>query len=222
MDGGVLFYHFELEQKDGCSASQAWKAILCQLVHICRTRKDVIDVLSILHTTDSTGQITASDDEVKQTLALLLSQLTDLIGLTLLFDGIDECTEPSEFLLQLHSLCLETSTKALLLGRSNIDIPAAFKRFKTFDLVQAHNSADIARYLTPRIQSLQSASFISPEPSLGKIVATLVDRSCGMFLWAALMIRYLQCKALTPRERREAIFSVEVLEGIDGLYCTIL
>ncbi len=41
-------------------------------------------------------------------------------------------------------------------------------------------------------------------------------------LWAYLMVRFLHCRALSPKERREAIFSNNLVEGINGIYTAIL
>ena len=179
----------------------------------------MIDIMSVLHSTESSGQLVASDEEVHQAILLLLSHLP---GTTLVFDGIDECSDSAAFLAKLQHLCFHTSTKALLFSRPSLDIPHTFSRFMTFDLTQRHNREDIHQYLVPEIQSLQEQSLIPAELPLAKVVATLVSRSLGMFLWASLMIRYLNCRALSPRERRDAIFAVDVVEGIEGLYNTIL
>jgi hypothetical protein len=217
--GCTMFYHFVSEIPDSCSPSNAWKAVLAQLVHRYQNRTDVADVLSLLHGTNSTGQIQASDDEIMQSLSLLLSQFS---GVTLVVDGIDECIDSAAFLIRLQDLCGKTCMKALLLGRPNIDLPRPFKKFTQLNLDQTYNRKDIAQYLRPEIESLQKESLISSELSLSKVVSTLVDRSHGMFLWASLMVRYLNCKALSPKERRDAIFHVDMIEGIEGLYCTIL
>ncbi|KUJ08084.1 uncharacterized protein LY89DRAFT_742378 [Mollisia scopiformis] len=72
------------------------------------------------------------------------------------------------------------------------------------------------------IAELQQDGLIGSHLELDNIVSTLSSRSQGMFLWARLMSCYLECKALSPDEREEAIFTVELVEGLESLYQKIL
>jgi hypothetical protein len=188
-------------------------------VHEHRNRADLIDTFSILIESRSSGQVTASDDEIYQALALLMSWSTDV---TLLFDGVDECINAGGFLTKLHELCTKSYTKVLLLGRPSTEIPRSFRHFTSFHLDQSQNMGDIALYLRPEIHELQQDGQLEMCLSLDEIVSILTSRSQGMFLWAWLMVRYLECKALSPSEREEAIFTVELVEGLENLYEKIL
>ncbi|KAK5655984.1 hypothetical protein OQA88_5122 [Cercophora sp. LCS_1] len=215
----VLFYHFVSEQPELCLASNAWRAILSQLIHGCRQQRDVIDALSVLYEESSMGQRTASEEEVMQCLLLLLPRFS---GIVLLFDGIDECNNSYSFLESMGSLCTETCTKSLLLGRPNIELPKDLRDLSYFDINHFHNYDDIVLYLTPEIQCLQAKSWIRADPPLKEVVSVLANKSAGMFLWAYLMTRYLSCRALSPKERHEAIFVSSLVEGMEGLYSAIL
>jgi hypothetical protein len=214
-----LYFYFLSERPDFSTPSHAWRAILAQFLQKYKDHADTVDALSILHDNNTSGQLHATDDEVYQSLLLLLAQANRV---TLLIDGIDECIDSDDFLSGLHDVCRKTSTKAVLLGRAGIRIPQSFIDFTLFNLNQTHNRDDITRYLRPEIESLQTDTLISPELPPEKIISTLVDRSQGMFLWASLMVRYLNCEALSPNERREAIFHLHVVQGIEGLYHRIL
>ena len=47
---------------------------------------------------------------------------------------------------------------------------------------------------------------------------SLTRRADGMFLWARLMITYLQIRALTPRHRLDLVMSTSLPEGLDAMY----
>jgi hypothetical protein len=215
----VLFYHFVSEQPELCLASNAWRAVFSQVIHGCRQQRDVVDAVSVLYEESSMGQRTASEDEVMQCLRLLLPRFS---GIVLLFDGVDECNSSYSFLESMRSLCVETCTKSLLFGRPNIELPRDLRNISHFDINHFHNYDNIILYLTPEIQCLRAKSWIRPDPPLEEIVATLAKKSAGMFLWAYLMTRYLSCRALSPKERHEAIFVSSLVEGMEGLYSAIL
>ncbi|KAK7427391.1 hypothetical protein QQZ08_006160 [Neonectria magnoliae] len=216
---GVLFYHFTAEWSDRRRPVHAFASILTQFIHRFRNQKDVIDLVSVLYDNNSNGQLTASSNQVMECLVILLTKLN---GMTIVIDGIDECFDDNAFLVSLHHLCTTARTKCLVLSRPSIDLPPSFTQFIPLRLDHTNNKEDISRYLTPEIQSLLEQSLISPEYGSKKIVTTLTRKSTGMFLWAYLTIQFLSCKALSLNDRRDAIFSVNTVEGIDGLYAAIL
>lgn len=193
--------------------------MLAQLVHLCRKRKDAIDALSVLYEDNSIGHLTASENQVMECLALILGPFNDVV---LLADGIDECTDGPGFLSLLKTLHTETNVKTLLLGRPSIDISDSLPSYTSFDLDITKNRDDISRYLTPRIERLRNRKLLPMEYEVQQIVEKLTDKSTGMFLWASLMIKYLNCNALSLNDRREAIFDSNTVEGIEGIYSAIL
>ncbi|KAK7416638.1 hypothetical protein QQX98_005109 [Neonectria punicea] len=216
---GVLFYHFTAEWSNRRRPIHAFASLLTQFIHRFRNQKDVIDLVSVLYDNNSNGQLTASSNQVMECLVILLANLN---GMTVVIDGIDECVDDNAFLTSLHHLCTTARTKCLVLSRPSIDLPPSFTQFISFRLDHTNNREDISRYLTPGIQSLLEQSLISPEYGSKKIVTTLTMKSAGMFLWAYLTIQFLNCKALSLNDRRDAIFSANTVEGIDGLYAAIL
>ena len=54
------------------------------------------------------------------------------------------------------------------------------------------------------------------------ICAKVAARSSGMFLWAKLLVNYLNSPALSPNDRFKVLAGVQHLEGIDNLYQSIL
>ncbi|KAF2645315.1 hypothetical protein P280DRAFT_531385 [Massarina eburnea CBS 473.64] len=181
-------------------------------------QRDVIDRVAVLIDSESSGQAIASDDEVLASLSLLLQSITDSV---LVFDGIDECEDPSAFLEALRDMSSESQTQILLLARPNVEMPAYLSHL-VLDFDSHSNMADIKRYLQPQIMLLQDRRLISDKNDIQKIVDVLASRAEGMFLWAWLFTQYLNCRALTPQDRMDAIFVSSLIEGLDDVYRKII
>jgi hypothetical protein len=217
-DGGVLFYHFAVERRDYCSPYYALRAVLVQLLHKFRWHKEVIDRISVLMESDSSGQVTASDQDIYAALSLVLEGFQNII---LVLDGLDECEDPTAFLQLIKELCASTPTKALILGRPNVELPMRFQHLLIY-LPETSNMEDIKAYLEPQILLLKDRRLIPEEVALAKVVNALTTRAEGIFLWAWLMIQYLSCRVLSPKERVAAIFESIPIEGLDNMYEKIL
>jgi hypothetical protein len=217
-DGAVLFYHFVTERRDYYSPHYALRAVLVQLVHKFRSRKDVIDRISVLMMLDNGGQLTASDQDIYAALSLILESFEDV---TLVFDGLDECEAPTAFLQLIQELCASTPTKAVILGRPNVELPVRFQHF-LIHLTQSSNLEDIKIYLEPQMFLMQNRRLIPEDVPIATLVDTLAARAEGIFLWAWLMIQYLSCRALSPKERLATIFEEVSIGGLDDMYEKIL
>lgn len=216
--GVTFFYHFASERKDHCGPYHAFRAILVQLVHKFRSDKDVVDKIAILMDTESSGQLTASNEEVWAALLLFFAQIPHIV---LVFDAIDECEDCTTFLELVREVCMSNSVRVLLLSRPNIDVPTRFQSL-SLHLQSSSNIQDIKLFLGSQIVLLQERELIPNEISVRAAVETLALRAEGMFLWAWLMSRYLQCRALSPRERLDTIFETSIVEGLDDVYNKII
>ncbi|KAJ3539608.1 hypothetical protein NM208_g5417 [Fusarium decemcellulare] len=77
-------------------------------------------------------------------------------------------------------------------------------------------------FLRPRVWALSQDGVITLGENLEQLVILLATRASGMFLWARLLIEYLQSPYLSIRQRREAIEDLNRLQGLDSLYQEIL
>ncbi|KAH0559610.1 hypothetical protein GP486_003875 [Trichoglossum hirsutum] len=216
--GSVFFYHFASERRDHCGPYSALRAVLVQLVHRFQSHKNIIDQITILMELNNGGKLKASDEEIFAALSLLLEGLEHTV---LVFDGLDECEEHTTLLELIRELCASTTTRVLLLSRPNVGLPMRFHHLSLY-LHQSSNFQDIKLYLEPQILLLRDRGLIPGETSLGAAVDTLASRAEGMFLWTWLMTQYLNCRALSPKERLEAIFEAADIEGLHDVYGKIL
>ena len=54
------------------------------------------------------------------------------------------------------------------------------------------------------------------------LVCQIAQRASSLFLWAKLMVNYLECIALTPRDRANAIKDMISFEGLDNIFERII
>jgi hypothetical protein len=225
----VAFYFFEKQRWQSNRVGDAFRAILAQLLHLHRNDKILIDILSVLWAKEeATRQPVATDNQVFSLLHLILHRIGQII---LIFDGVDECEDKDLFFFtELYRLTEGAHSCSILLsGRPTTTVPNAFGRgYFLLNLNESQNLLDIERYLRPRIgELLDSRALVvtthnSNKNDLEKIVRTISTRANGMFLWATLLVEYLQSPALTMRQRWEAIDNINLLEGLDALYEAVL
>lgn len=213
--------------------------------------RDVIDIASLIlypeGPSDSSGQLTASLEEILSVLRHLLAIFDHS---TLIFDGIDECADQSEFFRCLQDItsiiwssqddahvcldkacpdneaclaCTSATCKVVLSSRPTIRIPRfVSSRCTQLRLRSEQNLNDIIAYLYPRMQDLIDEGLLDESLDSLALSKRAANYANGMFLWATYLIEYLQCEALTIGDRVEALNNLVRLEGLDALYGAIL
>jgi hypothetical protein len=216
----TAFFHFASGQPDKMDSYGAFRAILHQLIHAHRMELSLIDAISLLIESSVAGRLTASDDDIIEALQFCLRQYP---GTILVFDGVDECQRSNDFIEDLFRICSGSETYITLLSRPNFEIQPTCRVSKTELLLGSHhNFTDIQKYLTDAVNDLYQNVPMVHRSSKEAVVEMLSKTSNGMFLWARLMIQYLNSRALTAYERYEAITSTRLVDGLDDIYLRIL
>ncbi|KAK0706899.1 hypothetical protein B0T26DRAFT_756329 [Lasiosphaeria miniovina] len=116
----VAYFHFDQQKKSRTNSSdEALRAIAEQLIHSHRRSRISLDALALIETDSGSGQYTPSRRDIRLAIDILLRQHPSF----LVFDGIDECSEPARFLEELRSICIEHDYRAVLLGRPSVEMP---------------------------------------------------------------------------------------------------
>ncbi|KAI9775589.1 MAG: hypothetical protein M1839_000989 [Geoglossum umbratile] len=219
----VLFYFFAKQRKTSNYAGEAFRAVLAQLLHHYRRDKQLIDIASFIWVDSITKQSTATIRDISSALCLILRQKRRV---ALVFDGIDECDDKEAFFEDLYHITDGAyHCHILLSGRPTIALPQAFRtNCSLIGLTASQNLRDIERYLSPKFQELLDSGVLveAHDSDPGGIVKRVSSRANRMFLWASLLVTYLQSPALTIRQRRDAIENLNRLEGLDALYKAII
>lgn len=164
----------------------------------------------------------ASFNEVLGMLRLLVQHWPTF----LLIDGVDECSDSGQFLKDLWEILTGLDCRVLLLSRPNLGFPRHY-RFKNTELWQIHlsagdNAAYIRLFLRQHLNEMADESLFGSKTVDDNLVDDLTQRSNGMFLWASLLLKYLECPALSPLERYVTLQKANLLEGLSNLYNKIL
>jgi hypothetical protein len=207
------------ERVEKCTPTHGLRACLHQIIHRNGRKAKFLDAVSIVAETDGVGQMRATDEEVIECLSLLLTYQNRV---TLVFDGLDECTNPSDLFKTVRELCYRTGAKAVFLGRPNCEPLCGYDSYTAVNLEPWQNANDIRLYLQPEIECLEKDRLLPQASSIEDIVTTLAVRAQGMFLWARLVVRYLSNAWLSPAERIDTIFDDPMLDGLENLYGKIL
>ena len=143
-------------------------------------------------------------------------------------DGFDECADDREMLAIINRLCRVSPCKVIIFARPNVRFLKSFISQNSGRLLllehtaDAANLNDIKQYVRPNINELLDSEVIACNYTGEELVENLSIRSNHMFLWAKLMISYLNSPALTPAKRLEAIDRRNLFEGLNAMYSAIL
>lgn len=215
----VCYYHFSKLSAEANEPHHAFRALLAQALSYLQDNMHVLDAASLLIQKQRSGELIGSETEIQCMLSFALSQLD---ACTFVIDGSDECTELIVFLQNLQQICEQTTTKLLIVSRPDFTIPKEYRKSIYIKLDSSANLGDIRLYLQPRVKDLDESGLLPSTMTTNQLVDSIVSRSKSIFLWAKLMIAYLQSPVVTPRARMEAMTNMVPLEGLDAMYSEIL
>lgn len=200
-------------------SSAAYRAILAQILQSNRHEPEILDLFSFQMNEKSSGQAIATREELLDLLRILLIGLSDHY---LILDGVDECSDSDEMVRDLIQMMETSKVKLLVSSRPNVEILLRKAASPSIVTMSGRTSDDISSYISRNIQDLQSRNLLSLDEDHNILTQHLLTGAGGMFLWAKLMINYLESPFMTSEERLEAIEDVVVPEGIETMYARIL
>jgi len=220
----VAFFHFDQQHPDFSHGRHAFRSILMQLLHTHNVKgwRELVDIASLIKNVTGSGQRFASEEDVLDILELYIERCNPAY---FVFDGMDECSNHVDFVLELERLTKGTRTRILLFGRPHLHYGNVRQSESNQILLgPQENLQDLQAYLHRHVLSLLEKGAIArrqPDDAAA-IVEILAHNSSSIFLWAILMIAYLQSPFLTPRDRLDAIEQIHVFTGLDALFMKIL
>ncbi|KAF1960373.1 hypothetical protein CC80DRAFT_292716 [Byssothecium circinans] len=217
----TAFFHFNAAHSYCTHPNDALRALAFQLIHTHRHDRKTLDAVSLLMR-KMTAPTQASSNDVVTVLSLLLRQHPTF----LVIDGIDECSDLELFLSLLSDLCKMSDVRAILFSRPEITFPLEYQKWASdsphiIKLAEDSNSEDIRAFVSENLSRMADQGFfgINMDRSL---LLKVSERSNGVFLWASLVLKYLQSSGLSCDERRSVLEHVEHIEGLECLYRHIL
>ncbi|KAF4454870.1 hypothetical protein FALBO_15747 [Fusarium albosuccineum] len=218
----IYYYFFDHRSLANSSACSAYRSLSSQIICFNQHEKTLLDKFSFVMSSpgENQGQLEASKAAVMDLLDLSLSSDSILV-----LDGIDECVDSDEFVASLLEIWKTNLPHIIFLSRVNV---ASLRRYvpETYQLQMSKSkvSEDIRVFSDFRLVSLFNNSILSPSSSSRK--ADMVDRmvygSNGMFLWARLMINFLESPYLDESEKMSIFNQINTPEGLEMMYCRIV
>ena len=189
---------------------------MAQILQQSRNDTDLLSKISFAMASATGGQMQASQGELIELLHVCLRGFQNVY---IVIDGIDECDNAKEFIHILFGVCEESSAKLLLFSRPNVaSLRKAVKLERRIIIDKRIVQDDIELYLKRKVNDLLEDQLLVGKLKNTELVSHLLLGADGMFLWARLMISYLNSPALTPSQRIQTIKSVRLPEGLDAVY----
>ncbi|KAF1839228.1 hypothetical protein BDW02DRAFT_231629 [Decorospora gaudefroyi] len=217
----TAFFHFNRLCSESSHPENAFRTMACQLLQIHRHDRSTLDAVCLLLRKTSFREH-AITDEIMEFLSLLLRQHPTF----LVVDGIDECSDIDGFLASLARLCRGSDTRAIVFSRPNLKIPLEYQKWASdaphiLPLTSKHNTAAIGHHVLEDLNRMADQGFfgISMDRRLISQVAQAAD---GEFLWASMLLKFLQSPVLSSEERVAILQNIQSLTGLESLYLGML
>ncbi|MCJ1430987.1 hypothetical protein MMC27_000337 [Xylographa pallens] len=216
----VFYFFFEAETSGKCTRDDAIRALLAQLLQQCRTDDTVLNIFAYFMSEHRAGQPNISWREM---IDLLVALAENLSKIYFVLDGIDECNEPDDLLLDLWKLRNTKNIQLLLFSRPTVTFLRNFvPRSQWLILTRESIAADLKIYFNEQFQALQQLSLLPDQIDADFCKTCLLSGADGMFLWASLMMAYLRSPSLSPFKRLSTILRLKTPEKMEDMYSRIL
>jgi hypothetical protein len=215
----VVYFYFNAQKPGKQSYCDALRATAIQIVEALRNNTEMIDSTSILKMQDDGGRSIASEDDLVE---LLLLSCRRFSSLAFILDGIDECRDFERIWPFLSTACKDNKIRCLFLGRPSDETPTGYAHLVQRQSLLGTNRNDIYNYVRQEIRNMQITGHLQEHLVPDRIAESLASRANSRFLWASLIMSYLQSPALSPAERAQEIKNSSRLETLHGLYSGML
>lgn len=200
----------------------AYQAIAQQIFRNFHQEEKIHNIFAMASSLTNLGQ-RCSEAELIDVLELCLACLPNLC---IILDGIDECKEQEKLKGDLLRWCAEFPVKIVIFSRP--DVASLRKAIVPSRIIQIRREDvynDIEAYFKTHLTNLLEEDLLPDEPGIiNQAARHLVIRADGMFLWARLMIGFLNAPGMTNEQRMEVMMenSPDRLDRLDDMYCRIL
>lgn len=213
----TCYFFFRRGVEELESAAQAYQSILAQTLWTHRRDWTLLDKYSFILDHESSGQTHATR---KETMSVIQHCANTGFIQNIVLDGIDECSDSNDLVFELSQMFQNTDVRIMLFSRPHC-IPPSTSLDSQMALGHS-NSQDIEKFLTRKLHEFVRGGILPADVNIDTLCEPLLTGANGMFLWAHLMLTFLQSPGLTRRERIKVINSVTLPEGLDTMYDRIL
>lgn len=217
----ITYFFFSHASLESASRLNAYREILSQIFHGYEHDTAVFDAFVLARMSSASSK--ASSQELLELLSMLASRHVEHLKLVL--DGVDESDDPDRVVKDITAALKGTRAKVLLLSRPNVRALRGYigaTRPVSLSLTRHSVDGDIRYYLSDKLNNLADRGLLAQRPT-EHLINHLLDCANGMFLWARLMMDYVESPALGSAECRiEALWEATEHEDLERMYLRIL
>ncbi|RSL87483.1 hypothetical protein CDV31_016241 [Fusarium ambrosium] len=217
----VIYFFFSYANPESTSRLNAYREILSQIFHGYQHDTAIFDAFTLARMRSSSSK--ASTNDLLELLNMLASRHME--NLKLLLDGVDESDDPDRVVSDMITALKGTGAKILFFSRPNVKTFRAYTataQLTCLSLTRRNVEGDIRQYLSERLANLVDRGLLA-QPPTEHLTNHLLDCANGMFLWARLMMDYVESPALGSVEcRMEALWGATEHEDLERMYFRIL
>lgn len=215
----IGFYFFSYRSLGTRSPISACASILSQILHQFRHCQHILELYSFAHSHSKQNRIHAEGKDLFHLLNILACQLPNLV---VVLDGLDECDDADTLIWDIASSFRDTNAKLIVFSRPSVQGLIVESSLKRISLTREEVRQDIRTYLSRRLNETTRRRLLPHDEDAEELLSYLLQGANGMFLWARLMMDYIQSPALDRLSRSTAIRSVTRHDSIDQMYVRIL
>ncbi len=215
----VFYFFFRFDNPLGRNTIHACRSLLFQMLHRHKTNLDLVKKFTfVVENGDSlAGELKLSSmAPLKDLLSLCLVSLDDP---TIILDGVDECEDSDELADTVNLLMRIPALKIVVFSRPNVpSLQCLIKEEDRLYFGQLEIEADIRIYIKRHLQKMVEQKLLQPRVDIDECASHLVVGADKMFLWARLMVSYLQSPALSPSRREKMMRTMVSPDGLEAMY----
>ncbi|KAF3018203.1 hypothetical protein E8E14_012213 [Neopestalotiopsis sp. 37M] len=218
----TFYFFFDYNNPKQTTIGALYSAILAQILHSRRDDTEILDKFLFIQysPTHSFGQLFATDEELFDLICICANNYGPL---TFVIDGVDEADDPNAVSESLLVLAQTASVKLIYFSRPNINyLREVIPEENRVSFTRSTIDHDIRSFLEWKLCEMINARKLPVTKDLSELSETLLHGADGMFLWAKLMIKYLESPVWSPSARVAKIRSVNYPEALNDMYDRIM
>ena len=217
----VAYFFFEAGKPQKTTRVDAVAAILTQLLHQHKSDNTILDYFTYsMSSLQREGQTKATHTEMT---GILTATLQHLDNVYLVLDGIDECSEPDDLILELWQLRHLKNLRLLVFSRPNVGtLRRMVPPTQLMTITPDSMKADLNIYFERGLTHLQDQRLLPFTIDRQSLIRNLQRGASGLFLWARLMLSYLQSPVFSSSRRISIISTLDTPELLEEMYDRIL
>ncbi|KAF2189292.1 hypothetical protein K469DRAFT_62625 [Zopfia rhizophila CBS 207.26] len=215
-DAPVLFFFFRPIPQDN---HPVYRSILAQILQIYHDDSKILDILTFAMNFSHSPQLSPANKYLSELLQICLSAIPTHF---IVFDGIDECIDPSSFGQVFSEIRQNPSSKVVLFSRPNVlGLRQSISASRQVE-IGMRNYVDIEHYLERKLSYFAENGYLPEDSDRSYFVSKLARGADGMFLWARLFTDFLASEALSVEERVQTIMAVTMPEKLEVMYLRLI